>query len=118
LAIAALRRLLVDPRLLDRMELRTLLPQLRKAFDRGDAPVPDGPDGRYARADLFLVDQHGARAALRESAAEHRAVQSELVAQDVEQRRIGRRFDDVTLTVDRDRLRHGSLLVLGYYEFS
>ena len=49
-------------------------------------PLAAADDRRHARAHRLAVDQHRAGAALREPAAELRAVQLEVVAQDVEQR--------------------------------
>src|SRR3954469_1179160 len=71
-AIAALAGLLLDERLLDRMQL--LLGA--QAFDRLPGALHRG-DRRAARADGLAVDQHGAGAALRKAAAELRPVELE-----------------------------------------
>ena len=84
-AIAALERVMVDERLLQRMQRAVV----RQAFDRGDlrAIVHDGE--RQARIDAPAVDQHGAGAALALIAALFRAGQVEMLAQQVEQCRAG-----------------------------
>src|SRR5262249_53367902 len=75
-AIAALRRLLVDERLLQRMEhwrLREpllLCVERREALERGQRFVGDRRNRRHAGADLDAVGEHRARAALRQPAAE------------------------------------------------
>src|SRR5437773_2909901 len=79
---AALRYLLVDPRLLNRMQ-HTVLSQ---PFERGDLGALHAGDGSDARSNRFAFDDHGAGAALAESAAEPRPLQAEIVTEDVEQR--------------------------------
>ena len=96
-AVAALGRLLVDERLDDRV--RVLL--RAEPLERRDLLPGHGRDGHDAGADRLPVHVHGAGPALREPAAEARAVQVELVAQDVEQRRVRRRLDGVALAVHR-----------------
>ena len=86
MAEAALRDLLVDPRLLQRMEL----PLLREPFERRDLAL-HARGRRDARAHGGAVDDDGARAALAQPTAEPRALQAEVVAKDVQQRR--RRID-------------------------
>ena len=66
------------------------VPFLRQPFERGDLALHRGAR-RDARAHRRAVDDHRARAALAQPAAEPRALQAEIVAQDVEQRR--RRID-------------------------
>src|SRR4029450_1058193 len=82
LAEAARGHLLGDPRLLDRMQL-VVGGETRERRDL----APDGRHRHRARAHGGAVDDHRARAALSESAAEARTVQVEIVAQHVEQRR-------------------------------
>src|SRR2546428_1928717 len=68
-----------------------------------------------AGAHRLAVDVHRAGAALREAAAEARAVQTEIVPQGVEQRHLRIvNVDRALLAVqdERDRLRHEVLLVL------
>src|SRR5690348_8083330 len=56
----------------------------------------------------MAVEQHGARAALALAAAEARSLELEVVAQDVQQRRVGLRPDLAVAAVDpkRERLGH------------
>src|SRR5512146_300468 len=109
LAVAAMRHLHVDPRLLQRMQRRRsrrrtplLRPQGRQALERRDRLAGDRSHRSDARADLLAVQQHRARAALRETAAEARAVQMQLVVQDVEQRSVKARGHAVHETVHLD----------------
>ena len=67
------------------------LPPCRQAFERGDLGALHRRHRPDARPDRLAVDDHRARAALAEPAAEPRTLQAEIVAQDVEQRR--RRID-------------------------
>ena len=83
LAEAARRHLLVDPRLLNRMELAVL----RESFERGDLGALHLRHRPDARAHRLALDQHGARAALAEAAAEARPAQIEVVPEHIEQRR-------------------------------
>src|SRR5688572_13011693 len=115
LAVAALRHLLLDPGLLDGMEVVGLRrgarlgpPEGRQALERRDRALADSGDGCDARANLLAVVQDRAGTALRETAAEARAVQAELVPQDVQQRRVGRRRDVVNASVhlDLECVRH------------
>ena len=83
-AIAALRRLLVDERTLQRARV-LVVPSpstvliLRPAQHR---------DRRQAGKNRFAVDHHRARAALAQPAAELGAVHRQMIAQHIEQRRI------------------------------
>src|SRR5207245_2895985 len=104
-AKAALRRLLVDERFLNRVRVvrRT------ETFERGDLGAVHRADRRDARADRAAADDDRAGAALPEAAAEFRAPKREIVAQDVEQRR--GRVDDLALQdrkSTRLNSRHGS----------
>ena len=87
LAEAALRHLLVDPRLLDRMQHAVF----REPLERGDLGALHRRHRPDARAHRFALDDDRARAALAEPASESRPLQAEIVAQDVEQR--SRRLD-------------------------
>jgi len=84
---AALRDLLVDPGLLDRMEHAVL----GQPFERGDLGALHGGRGPDTRSNRLAFDDHGACAALTESATEAWPSQAEIVAEDVEQR--SRRID-------------------------
>ena len=95
-AEAALRRLLVDERLLDRM--RTL--GRAEPFERGDLGAGYGLHRRHARPDRLAVHDHGAGAALAEPAAELRAAQRQIVAEHVEERRRRVGIERVTAAVD------------------
>ena len=92
-AVAALERVMVDERLLQRMQRAVR----RQAFDRGDlgAVLHDGQ--RQAGIDAPAVDQHRAGAALAVVAALLGAGQVEVVAQRVEQ---GRPRRDLELRLD------------------
>ena len=90
-AVAALTRLLVEERLLQRMRLCGTAQPL----DRRDAAPGDGADLARARIDRLAVEQHHAASALLQAAAVARALQIELVAQHVQQRR---RLGAVTCT--------------------
>src|SRR6478672_1640038 len=83
-AIAALRHLLLDIGLLDRVRL------FRRAEARqgDDLAVPDRRHRGHAGAYGLAVDVHRAGAALRQTAAEMRVVERELVAQRIEQRHV------------------------------
>ena len=115
LTVAALRHLLVDPGLLNRMQdlpgpscWVLLDPQCRQPLDRVHPLADDESDGRDARPHLFSVHEHGAGAALRHATPEPWAAQEQLVPQDVEQRRVGCRRHCPSSTVHRERecVRH------------
>src|SRR5262245_41883710 len=84
LAEAALRYLFVDPGLLNGVKLAIG----REPLERRDG-APDRRDAGDARSCGRAVHEHGAGSALAEPASEARAVQVEIVAQNVEQRRGG-----------------------------
>ena len=69
-------------------------------------------NGRDARKDRLTIDHDGARAALTESAAELRAIEPQIVAKDIQQRRGGIAVDAPRGTVDvqchHGRARDGS----------
>src|SRR6185295_12309292 len=94
-AVAALRHLLLDIGLLDRMRL------LRRAEpgQRHHLAVAHRRHRRDAGAHRLSVHVHGAGAALREAAAEMRIVEPEIVAQRVEQRHVGIGVDRLNLAV-------------------
>src|SRR5690242_12874396 len=79
-AVAALRRLCVDERLLD--PVRPLSGP--ESFERRHLFAAHGGQRGDARADRLAVDDHRARAALAEPAAEAGAFEIKIVAQDVE----------------------------------
>src|ERR1700686_3094773 len=96
LAIAALRHVEVEPGLLHRVQLAVLGERL----DGGDLLAADGADRDLARARGDAVDVHGAGAALRDAAAVFGAGQSDRIADDPEQWRVGFNVDVVRLSVD------------------
>jgi len=91
-AIAALSRLLIDEGLLQRVRLV----ERAEPFERGHLVSLDRAYRRHAGASSRAVDQHRAGAALRQAAAVFGAIELEIVAQHVEQRR-------VRLGIDRAR---------------
>src|SRR5204862_4444922 len=86
-------------------------PQSRQALERRDRLAGNCCDRGHAAPDLLAVQQHRAGTALRQAAAEARAVQVQLVVQDVQERRIEARGHVVHETVDLDLqlARHISL---------
>ncbi len=94
-AVAALRGLGLDER-----ALHLAFPE---PFERGDRAAGDGADGDHAGARGTAIDQHHAGAAFAKAAAEFRAVQREIVAQYVDQRRIGRRRHGMRPAIHDDR---------------
>jgi len=80
-----LQRLLGDEGALKRM--RPL--DAAEAFDRGDVLVRDRPQRRIAGSHRVIVDQDIAGTAFARAAAEMRTRQTEMTAQNREQRRIG-----------------------------
>src|SRR5207244_3150053 len=80
-AVAALGRLLGHERRLHRVRLLGCAEPL----ERRDRAAGSLFDGRDAGARRFTVDQHSAGAALTEPTTELRTVQSERIAQDIEE---------------------------------
>src|SRR5690606_29976289 len=86
---------------------RSVEPALRRiprgqALERRDLLPLDGLHRRHARAALDAVDEHRARAALREAAAEARALELEVVGERIEKRHVRLRADRVEPAVDAD----------------
>src|SRR3979490_1307774 len=105
LAVAALGHLLLDPRLLHRVQ--AALPQ---PFD-GHHVLAGGIVGRHrARTHRHAVDMHRAGAALRHAAAEFRSDDVEVLAQDPEQRLLRLDIHVAHLAVDGERA-HRSITV-------
>src|SRR6185437_8874086 len=95
LAVAAMRHLHVDPRLLQRMQRRRsrrraplLRPQRGQPFEGRDRLAGDCCDRGHTASDLLAVQEHRARTALRKATTEARPVQVELVVQDIEERSV------------------------------
>ena len=72
-------------------------------FEGDDLFSGDGGNGEHTRAHGAIIDEHGARAALAQAAAEARIMQGQIVAQDVKQRAIRLDVDGVRLTVNFER---------------
>src|SRR5882757_6948696 len=83
-AVAALGRLLGDEGLLQRMRLF----HAAQAFDGDDLGLADLRQRYHAGARRLSIDQDRAGPALPQAAAEFGAIEAEIVAQDVEQRRV------------------------------
>src|SRR5581483_2097970 len=84
LAIAALRHIVLEPRLLHLVELAVL----RQAFDGGDLLARGAADREGTRTHRRAVDVHGAGTALRDAAAVFRAGEADILTDHPEQRRI------------------------------
>src|ERR1700682_5109154 len=76
------------------------LPRRAEALECRDLPSLELAHRQHARARCLPVDVHGARAALREPATKLRTVEREVVAQDIQQRRVGIGFSRARLAVD------------------
>ena len=101
LAVAALRNLLGDPRLLQRMVALGA-----EAFDGGDFLAGDVAERCLAGSHRFTVDVNGAGATQAGTAPELGAGHLQLFADGPEQRRVVRRLDGQTPPVDV-KIRHG-----------
>ena len=105
-AIAALHRLFLDEGALHRVQAFGRA----EAFERHHLLLRgQGRERRHARAHRLAVDVDRAGTALRQPAAEARAVQREVVAQRIKQRHVGIGIDRMSLTVDleSEALTHG-----------
>ena len=98
LAEPALRHLLIDPGLLDGMQL----PVLGQSLQGRNLAVATR-NRQDARADRAPVHQHRARPALGKAAAEARSPQPEIVPQDVQERRRRIDVERMGLAVDPER---------------
>ena len=98
-AKTALRRLLVDESLLNRVRLV----DGAEAIERGDFVSRDGFDRRDAGANRLTFHDHGAGAALAEAAAKFRSAKIQIVAQGVEQRSRRIKIQRVAGAVNFDR---------------
>jgi hypothetical protein len=81
-AVSALRRLLVDEGLLNRMRM----PESSEPFQRDDLPGSGSRDRGDARADGFAAGKNCTRPALTKAATESRAIQTQIIPQNVQQR--------------------------------
>lgn len=102
-AIAALRGLLDDEGLLQWMQLVEGAEPLQQ---RGDLIRTEVRDRHHAGAHGRAVDEHRAGAALRTAATEFRAIELEIAAQHVEQRRIRLGLDRTGRPIDRQADGH------------
>src|SRR5882672_4090892 len=84
-----------------------------EALDGGDVLALGGPERRIAGLGRFAVHQHRASAAVPGAAAEARALQPEIIAQDVEKRRLRVRRDLVLAAIDAQL--HALFLQCGVY---
>ena len=100
LAVAALRNLLGDPRLLQGM-----IALGAEAFDGGDLLADGVADRGLAGSNGFAVDVNGAGATQAGATPEFRAGHLQLFADDPQQRRIVGRFDGHIPPVD-SQVRH------------
>jgi hypothetical protein len=98
-AVPALKRLLVDERLLHRMWTAGR----REPFDGDDLPAGCARHRQRTRAHGAVVDEHRAGAALSESASEAWVVELQRVAQHIEQRTVRLDVDDVRRAVHGER---------------
>src|ERR1700733_13746721 len=107
-AVAALRHLLLDIGCLQGMRLL----RRAEAGDCHDLGFTDSRQRRHAGACRLAVEVHGTGAALRQSAAEMRIVETDIVAQCIEQRhvRIGIYRVDLTVDVQFEGLVHSGQL--------
>src|SRR5262245_44296612 len=103
-AVATLRGLRFDESLLHRMRLRSGA----ETFDRRDGSLCRSGERRRTGAYSASVDVDHTRAALPKSAAELRSGEAEVVAEDVEKRRIRRGGHVVRGAVDDDACNLGS----------
>ena len=112
LAEPALRHLLVDPRLLHRVQRPIDLgqrqsplvgPPRRQSLQGGDLFAGDAAHRQHARARFLAIHQHGTGPALRQSTAELRTAQLEVIPQHVEQRRVSGHLDLATRAIDGHR---------------
>ena len=118
-----MRHLHIDPRLLQRMQSsrrrsgRATLrrPHRRHTLQRRDRLPAHSGNRRHTRTDLLAVQQHRAGTTLRETAAEARAVQMQLVVQDVQEWCVeaGGHVVHETVHLDLQLARHRHLLIEG-----
>lgn len=98
-AVAALKSLLVDEGLLDRMRV------FRRAepFEGDDFFSSRSRNWQEAGTHRAVIHEHGAGAALSQAATESGIIQGEIVSKDVEKGAIGIRIDRVRLAVYLER---------------
>jgi hypothetical protein len=94
-AKAALRGLLVDECLLERMWMG----YSAKTFQRGDASILYGTYCHAARTDGDAVDDDGAGSALRETAAKSGTLQTQFIPEHVQERHVWININHSSITV-------------------
>jgi hypothetical protein len=106
--VPALRRLLIDECLLERMGMR----YASQTLECRNVPVLRIAHRHAARPNCIAVHDHRATAALRKTAPEPWAFQSQVVAQDVQQRSAGIYIDGLCLSIHFERnSRHNKSLL-------
>jgi hypothetical protein len=111
LTVAALRDLLGDPR-----ELQRMLALGMQSFDGRDLPADRIADRNRARADRRAVEVNSAGAALADATPELRPGESEPLADDPQQRRVGRDIRRVGPPVDGECNRGSFSISAGWAE--
>src|SRR5437879_3958529 len=109
-AVRALRSLLVDEGLLERVESIGLA----EALERGDRLVTYVRNGCHACADRRIAQMDGACSTLRQSTSKLRPVELQVISEDVQQRRVGRDINNVLLSVHRQCEGHWRVLPEAY----
>src|SRR5439155_15983193 len=110
--VAALDRLLVHKRLLDRVESRLAA----DPFYGGDVVTGDRPKRRVARRHGIAVEEHVACAALRLAAAKPRPFELQVVAKNVQQRSVGLGVNLAVAPIDSKLQCFGHRLSVSRYE--
>ena len=113
LAVAALRRLLIDPRLLERMEraaaslvVMLLAVERRQALERGDWQTSHAANRCDTGPDLGVAEENGASAALRKSTTEMWTLQQQLIAKHIEKWCIWTGVHGMLRSIDSDDQSH------------
>src|SRR5438552_9189775 len=108
-AVAALRHLLLDIRRLPRVRLV----RRAEALEGGDRPAARGGHRQHARAHRLAVQVHRASAALRAAAAEVGIIETEIVAQGIQQGHLGLGVHSNALAVNGElEAGHASSLLM------
>ena len=98
-AIAALGGLHLDEGALHRVRVCLAA----EPFQRDDRPALDGLHADGAGAHRTATHQYGTGAAFAETAAEFRAIEAKIVAQDIDQRRLRANVENVDFSIDVER---------------
>ncbi len=107
LAVAALRDIVLDPRGLQGVRRGGRA----EGFHGGHGLASNGGHGRLARADRLAINLHGAGPALRSAATKLRTFETDLVANDPQERRIRlrRRGDSLAIQIEASHYNHPPL---------